>query len=72
VVLGDVQHYGNEQAYRVRVEDTGVEVTLVREPGNSWYTDERLDALAAGVLTHDVRPPLNGSRSSPLPRRRTH
>jgi hypothetical protein len=32
---------GRERGYRVRI-DTGAELTLVREPGGFWYTDEPL------------------------------
>jgi hypothetical protein len=35
-----------ERGYRVRLEP-GVELTLVREAGGAWYTDERLDEHAA-------------------------
>jgi hypothetical protein len=31
-----------ERGYRVRL-DSGLEVTLIREPGGVWYADERLD-----------------------------
>jgi hypothetical protein len=36
-----------ERGWRVRL-DTGIETTLVREPGGSWYADERIDRTVPG------------------------
>lgn len=36
-----------ERGFRVRTA-TGSEATLVREPGNTWYSDEDLEELAKG------------------------
>ena len=42
-VLGAVVGLGpRERGYRVRLA-TGIETTLVREPGGSWYADEPID-----------------------------
>jgi hypothetical protein len=42
-VIGTVVGLGpRERGYRVRLED-GAELTLVREPGDFWYADERVD-----------------------------
>jgi hypothetical protein len=43
-VLGAVMGLGRgERGFRVRLA-TGVETTVVREPGGAWYADERIDA----------------------------
>lgn len=42
-----------ERGWRVRL-DTGVETTLVREPGGAWYADEPIDRTAC------QRKPLTG------------
>jgi hypothetical protein len=44
-----------ERGWRVRF-DTGVEATLVREPGGTWYTDESVQRAGA------PRKPLTGRR----------
>jgi hypothetical protein len=36
-----------DRAFRVRL-DSGLELTLVREPGNFWYADEALDSGRSG------------------------
>jgi hypothetical protein len=41
-VAGPVVRVRRERGWRVRF-DSGVEATLVREPGGVWYVDERID-----------------------------
>jgi dihydroneopterin aldolase len=41
-VLGSVVGMGRERGYRCRLR-SGAELTLVREPAGTWYSDERID-----------------------------
>jgi hypothetical protein len=55
-VLGAIMGLARgERGYRVRLE-SGVEVTLVREPRGFWYSDEPLDQAARAK--RDVRSPF--------------
>ncbi len=41
-VLGSVVGLGRDRGYRCRLR-SGAELTLVREPAGTWYTDEQID-----------------------------
>ena len=67
-VLGSVMGLsGREQGFRVRL-DSGAELTLVRETGGFWYTDE---PFSAGRARGSTRPSRTASKTSPTtPRQR--
>jgi hypothetical protein len=52
-----------ERGWRVRV-DSGVEATLVREPGGAWYADEPISAPGTGTRSVRAGRRAGGSASN--------